>query len=136
MINRQIRFIVINKTASSLYSIIVGGNYQATKLGRDMWKSLIGSQASLQHNCSREGFNVKSELDHHAKARIGILGNNKNDCKWTDSRIGFGGGGEPNHNNACGNEAVAKHEADNGDKSIKTMRLILVQWNGIYWSAK
>ena len=130
MIGQQIRFIVINKQASSLYSIIVDGKHQPTQLGRDSWKSLIGSQASLQHNCSREGFNVESDLDHHAKARIGILGNNENDCKWTDSRIGFGGGGEPNNNNTCGNEAVNKYGADNGDKSIKTMGFIFVQWNG------
>ena len=127
MIDQQIRFIVINKTASSLYSIIVDGRYQATQLGRDMWKSLIGSQASLQHNCNKEGFNVKSDKDHHAKARIGILGNNEDNCEYTDSRIGFGGGGEPNYYNTCGNEAVDEHGADNGDKSIKTMGFIFVQ---------
>ena len=127
MIDQQIRFILINKQASSLYSLIVDGQYRATQLGRDTWKSLIGSQASLQRNCKREGFNVVSDIPHHAKARIGIIGNNENDCRYTDSRIGFGGGGEPNYNNACGNEAVAEHAADNGNKSIKTMGFILVQ---------
>ena len=127
MIGQQIRFIVINKQASSLYSIIVDGKHQPTLLGRNSWKSLIGSQASLQRKCNREGFNVKSGFYHHAKARIGILGDNKDDCKWTDSRIGFGSGGEPNENNTCGNEALAKEGADNGDKSIKTMGFIFVQ---------
>ena len=116
-------------TASSLYSIIFDGKHQATQLGPDTWKSLIGSQASLQRNCNREGFNVKStNLDRHAKARIGIISNNENDCIYTDSRIGFGGGGVPNNNNTCGNEAVAEHDADlNEDKSIKTMGFIFVQ---------
>ena len=131
MIDQQIRFIVINQQAGSLYSLIADGIYRPTSLGRDTWKSLIGSQASLQQNCNREGFNAKSDLDHHAKARIGIIGNNENDCTYTDSRIGFGSGGEPNYHSACGNEA--KHGGDNGDKSIMIMGFIFVQWEGIYW---
>ena len=127
MIDQQIRFIVINKQASSLYSLIADGVYHRTLLGRDTWKSLIGSQASLQYYCNREGFNAKSDVGHHAKARIGIIGNNRNGCVWTDSRIGFGSGGVPNNNNACGNEAAANEGADNGPKSIKTMGFIFVQ---------
>ena len=126
-VGQQIRFIVINKQASSLYSLIADGQYRATQLGRDKWKSLIGSQASMQRNCNREGFNVVSDIRHLAKARIGIIGNNENDCTYTDSRIGFGGGGEPNYDNTCGNEALATHGADNGDKSIMTMGFIFVQ---------
>ena len=127
MIDQQIRFIVINKQASSLYSLIADDVYRRTSLGRGTWKSLIGSQASLQHRCNREGFNAKSRIDNHGRARIGIIGDNVNNCKWTDSRIGFGGGGVPNSNNACGNEAAADEGADNGPKSIKTMGFILVQ---------
>ena len=127
MIDQQIRFIVINKQASSLYSLIADGGYRNISLGRDRWKSLIGSQASLQHNCNKEGFNVVSGESNHGRARIGILGDNVDDCIWTDSRIGFGGGGVPNNDNTCGNEAVAEHNADNGDKSIKTMGFIFVQ---------
>ena len=127
MIDQQIRFIVINKQASSLYSLIADDVYHPTSLGRDTWKSLIGSQASLQQNCNREGFNAMSIRGHHAKARVGIIGNNENDCQWTDSRIGFGSGGVPNNDSTCGNEAVAKHNADNGDKSIKTVGFIFVQ---------
>ena len=125
MIDQQIRFIVINQQAYSLYSLIADGIYRPTSLGRDTWKSLIGSQASLQQNCDREGFNAKSGLDRHAKARIGIIGNNENNCRFTDSRIGFGSGGEPNYYNACGNEA--KRGGDNGDKSIMAMGFIFVQ---------
>ena len=126
-IDQQIRFIVINKQASSLHSLIADDVYRRTSLGRDTWKSLIGSQASLQQNCNKEGFNARSVRFHYSKARIGIIGNNENGCVWVDSRIGFGSGGVPNNNNACGNEAAANRGADNGGKSIKTMGFIFVQ---------
>jgi len=124
-IGLQINFIVINKQANSLYSMIADGQYRATSLGRDTWKKLLGSQASLQLNCNSEGFNVVSTDSFYSKARIGILGNNANDCKLCDSRIGFGTGGFPNDSNTCGNEA--RYVADNGDKHIKAMGYILVQ---------
>ncbi|XP_078351116.1 putative skeletal organic matrix protein 5 [Oculina patagonica] len=57
-IGHQINFIVINKQANSLYSLIADGQYRAISLGRNKWKMLIGSQASLQSNCNREGFNA------------------------------------------------------------------------------
>ena len=108
--------------ANSLYSLIADGQYRATSLGRNTWKTLIGSQASLQINRNKEGFNV---LGSNRKARIGIFGNNENHCNSCDSRIGFGTGRRPDDSNTCGN--VAKHGADNGDKSVKTMGYILVQ---------
>ena len=124
-INNQINFIEITKSASSLYSLIADGQYRNTSLGRDKWKSLIGSEASLQYNCNKEGFNAYGEHLDHSKARIGILGNNENHCDSCDSRIGFGTGGKHDNNNACGNEA--RHRGDNGNKHIKVMGYILVQ---------
>ena len=123
--DQQTNFTVINKTAKSLYSLISDGQYRATSLGRDTWKRLIGSQASLQPNCNKEGFNAVSADSDHSKARIGILGNNADDCVWCDSRIGFGTGGVPDYSNTCGNEASIK--SDNGNKHIKAMGYILVQ---------
>ena len=123
-IGRQINFIVINKQANSLYSLIADGEYRTTSLGRNKWKKLIGSHASLQRNCNKEGFNAVVRSSY-SKARIGILGNDQNDCNSCDSRIGFGTGGYPDNSNTCGN--VAKHAADNGDKNIKVMGYILVQ---------
>ena len=111
--------------ANSLYSLIADGHYRATSLGRNTWKSLIGSQASLQTNCNKEGFNVAADSSSHAKARIGILGNNENGCHSCDSRIGFGTGGKHDDSNTCGNQAT--HGGDNGDKHIKAMGYILVQ---------
>ncbi|CAH3160763.1 unnamed protein product, partial [Porites evermanni] len=119
----QSKFIVINQQANSLYSLIADGQYRNTSLGRDTWKSLIGSEASLQYNCNKEGFNAYGKDLDHSKVRIGILGNNENDCDLCDSRIGFGTGGKYDNNNACGNEAT--YEGDNNDQHIKAMGYIL-----------
>ncbi|XP_078351809.1 putative skeletal organic matrix protein 5 isoform X2 [Oculina patagonica] len=110
-ISQQINFIVINKQANSLYSLIADGQYRATSLGRNTWKTLIGSQSSLQRN--------------YSKARIGFLGNDGSGCSHCDSRIGFGTGGLYDDSNTCGNEACCS--PDNGDKHIKAMGYILEQ---------
>ena len=125
-IGQHIQFIVINKQAHSLYSLIADEHYRSTSLGRGTWKKLIGSQASLQHNCNREGFNVLCGHKINSKARIGIVTNNENDCWSCDSRIGFGTGGMQDNSNTCGNEA--RYATDNGNKHIKAMGYILVQW--------
>ena len=119
-------FIVINKTADSLHSLIADGQYRNIALSRNTWKTLIGSEASLQYNCNMEGFNTAGDDSRFSKARIGILSNNENDCVSNDSRIGFGTGGIPDDAATCGNEAIA-YEADNGQKQIQAMGYILVQ---------
>ena len=124
-IGQQVNFITINKEASSLFTLIADGQYRATFLGRNNWKKLVGSEASLQRNCNKEGFNAVSSYKDLAKVRIGILGNNEAKCSTCDSRIGFGAGGRHDDSNTCGNEA--KFSADNGDKHIKAMGFILVQ---------
>jgi len=91
-IEQQLNFVVINKHADSLHSLIADEEYRATSLGRNTWKTLIGSQGSLQTNCNKEGFNTVSRLRDYSKARVGILGNENNGCKTCDSRIGFGTG--------------------------------------------
>ena len=130
-IGHQKKFVVLFKHARSLHSLISDGLYRPTSLGRNKWKSLIGSEASLQPNCNQEGFNTKWSYSNPAyalrAARIGILGNNEKDCVTCDSRIGFGTGGDPDDANTCGNEASAGNGADNGDKHIKAMGYIFVQ---------
>jgi len=103
-VGQSIKFAVIIKTADSLYSLIADGQYRSTSLGRDKWKSLIGSQAALQDNCNSEGFNAPTYSGSHRKSRIGILGNNENDCITCDSLIGFGN----LHANTCGDQSVVK----------------------------
>ena len=128
-IGNQTKFMSINIQASSLHSLIADGIYRPTSLGRIYWKTMIGSQASLQTNCNREGFNAACERPDtttNVRARIGILGNGQNDCVTCDSRIGFGMQGIPDDKNTCGNAARV---GDNGQKYIKTFGYILVQWN-------
>ena len=124
-IGEQENFTAINKSASSLYSLIADGKYRATSLGRTTWKKLIGSRASLQRNCNKEGFNAVGENHSHSKARIGYIANQENDCRTCDSRIGFGTGGYHDDSNTCGNQAT--HNPDNGNKNIRAMGYILVQ---------
>ena len=124
-IGQQIKFIVINRNASSLYSLIADGQFRNTSLGRDTWKSLVGSNASLQINCNREGFNARCDWKKRSKARIGIVGNNKNNCVSCQSRIGFGTGRKMDGSITCGNQASSN--GDNGAKNIKAMGYIIVQ---------
>ena len=49
-IGQELKSVVINHQARSLYSLIADGKYRATSLGRNTWKKLIGSRASLQPN--------------------------------------------------------------------------------------
>ena len=124
-IGQQMNFIAINKTANSLYSLIANGQYCATSLSRNTWKTLIGSQASLQLNCNKEGFNAVSTESDFSRARIGIISNDGNPCDNCNSRIGFGTGGLFDDSNTCGNEA--SYAPDNGNRHIKTFGYILVQ---------
>ncbi|XP_068759058.1 uncharacterized skeletal organic matrix protein 5-like isoform X1 [Montipora capricornis] len=125
-IGQQINFTVITRRARSLFSLIADGTYRATSLGRKTWKNLIGSDASLQLHCNKEGFNAVGFRRGTAKARIGIIGNDKLHCGLCNSRIGYGTGGNPDMYNTCGNEA-ADRNSDNGPKSIRAMGYILVQ---------
>ncbi|XP_068682891.1 uncharacterized protein [Montipora foliosa] len=118
-------FVVINKRADSLYSLIADGQYRNVSLGLAEWKKLIGLQASLQTGCRKEGFNVLCSYTGNSKARIGVVRNKEAKCNNCDSRLGFGTGGLHDTSNSCGNEA--QYGGDNGDKHIKAMGYILVQ---------
>ena len=103
-IGHQLRFILTNRRANSLFSLIADGKYSATSLGGNTWKWLIGSQASLQSYCNKEGFNAVGDNPRLSKARIGITANQENNCGSCDSRIGFGTGGLHDDSNTCGND--------------------------------
>ena len=124
-ISGQLRFIVINRQANSLYSLIADGTYRATSLGRNESKKLIGAEGSLQLGCNKEGFNAVGTSSSFSKARIGYIANEQNDCDTCDSRIGFGTGGSPDNSNTCGNAAA--YSPDNGNRNISAMGYILVQ---------
>ena len=127
-ISQVIRFAVIDRQADSLHSLIADGQYRNTSLGRDTWKALIGSQGSLQTYCNVEGSNVDGGGFIQARARIGIISNDFDNCIGCDSRIGFGTGGHPDDNNVCGNVAAGGNaNPDNGGNNIKAIGYILVQ---------
>ena len=124
-IGQQVNFIFINQEAASLHVLIADGHYRVTSLGRKTWKTLLGSEASLQTGCNREGFNAFDDTEGSQATRIGILGNDGNDCLGCDSSIGFGTKGSGHDSNTCGN--MASWDPDNGDKNIKAIGYILVQ---------
>jgi hypothetical protein len=89
-------------------------------------------QSSLQANCNKEGFNVKSYSlrDNWTKVtgrvRIGLIANEQNDCNSPDSYIGFGTSYiNKNARNSAGN--YAKFGGDNGDMNTKTVSYILAR---------
>ena len=123
-VDQHFKSVVIKQQATSLYSLIEDGAYRATSLGRNTWKELIGSKASLQLNCNKEGFNVQCSHGY-SKARIGIVANNQDTCYSCNSRIGFGTGRYPDASNTCGN--AASRNPDNGNQHITAMGYILVQ---------
>lgn len=118
-IEQQNRFIVINQTANSLYSIIADDQYRASTLGRDAWKTLAGADASLEPYCDKEGFNVDCSM----KARIGIMGNDGYICTQCGSYVAFGTSlAEAPY---CGNRATQR--SDNGYRRTEAMGYILIQ---------
>ncbi|XP_032234547.2 uncharacterized protein LOC116616653 [Nematostella vectensis] len=110
---------ILTRSRVSLHGIISFGSYKGTIIPRDDWKKLVPN-ASLQKNCNMQGFNVNPQPKHGAtipaRARIGIVSNNENDCKSPDSFFGFG-----THcgikDISVGNEARRNCFADNGDIS-------------------
>ena len=84
--NNVTNWLLLNYTASSLYSVIADGNYHATNVGRGDWVSLIEGSV-IDPFCAKEGFNLQL---HTVKSRIGFAGNNENACTSHDSVIGFG----------------------------------------------
>lgn len=84
----EVRFIVISEKADSLHSLIADGTFRSTSMTRSKWVSLMQGRLYLQPNCNLEGFNV--HRGNSRKVRIGILGNNENNCASCDSSMGFG----------------------------------------------
>ena len=86
--NDVTNWILVNYTATSLYSVIADEKNRETNVGRAEWMTLINN-ASLQQNCNKEGFNVKCS-GYKRQSRIGILGNNEKNCEYCNTVIGFG----------------------------------------------
>ena len=134
-VNNELNFISIPYRASSMFNIIADGSYRRTYIGRAKWLSLV-TNSGLQRNCNREGFNVRrSDLNRYSNTfstRIGIIGNQQNECISPDSYIGFGGitsskrvhCSMPRATNTCGNSA---HCRSGGSKELHAMGYIFVR---------
>jgi hypothetical protein len=109
-VNGATKWILIGHQASSLFNVIAGGNFIATTVEKNAWKSLIKG-SSLQKNCNQQGFNIDNGNIHYSFAyynvRIGLVANNQYDCESCDSCIGFGtsvhGCDGVVRNTSCGN---------------------------------
>ena len=85
--NDVTNWILVKHTATSLYSVIADGELPRNK-GRAEWMSLL-NDAVLQSACNKEGFNARCSWPRRM-SRIGILGDDKDDCSSCDTVIGFG----------------------------------------------
>lgn len=89
------------------------------------WEDLVPSYGSLQSYCNRHGFNVYHD---YARARIGIITNNENECNSPDSRLGFGTAGHAcgqDDGNTVGNEC--RCGCNRGDRSRRLFGWILMR---------
>ena len=93
----QLQYLVLETGGNSLWETISNGGYVPTNAGRQEWLGLVEGSA-LQANCNLEGLNVTGDnLQDWHRVRIGIIGNEQDDCGSPDSRLGIGGFGT-----ACG----------------------------------
>ena len=87
----NIKWLKIPKSSCSLLDIFAPGESSFTDLAIQKWKNLVPQNGNpLQGNCNRQGFNIKRDNKQNIFARIGIMGNNENDCRTPDSGIGVG----------------------------------------------
>ena len=73
----------------------------------------------------QEGFNTYG-TDKNARARLGFIANQENDCDSPDSYLGFGTLIYGGITNSAGNFAHA-NDADNGSLNIKAIGYIMVR---------
>ena len=93
------------------------GRFQSTEAGREAWKNLMVS-GSLQLSCNREGFNNGNRL------RLGILGNQENDCRTPDSWLGIGANAE---GHSVGNMAIGQHNPDDGERDTRAWAFVFAR---------
>jgi len=114
------RCIHIPVSAPSLFDVIQPNILRPTFLGVDWWKSAVEG-ATLQVNCREEGFNVGQST----VARIGIVGNQEDECTSPDSRIGVGtqgGGCGQDTNIAAGGSS--RCGAVGGNKDVEVVAVV------------
>lgn len=108
-INGYNRFLVIDRQADSLYSLIADGEFRSTSVGRASWIIISGNLAHLQPYCGNGNGDFR-------RARIGILGNDEDQCESCETVVGFGLQGSGGDLISCG-----------GSGNLKSVCYIFVQ---------
>lgn len=85
-----IRYLTITVASASLRALF-SGMTTATTAGRSQWEKLLGDPR-MQQYCNAEGINREFPETFSARARLGVFGNNENNCGSPDSYIAFGAG--------------------------------------------
>jgi uncharacterized protein YbdZ (MbtH family) len=122
------RTVIARKSGKSLYDLLQDGKPKPFDVapGRLAWKSLV-PDGSLQYHCDLEGLNLASSIPKNGSVfnlRIGIFGNNEQNCTTPDSFIGVGANEIKNVANT-GNYAV--YGTDGGDRNTRSFAYIYVR---------
>ena len=80
------RFVVTNKTADSMFSLITVNVFHPTSVGRTTWRKLFGNKGSLEPHCNTAGFNP---VCFPILVRIGIVFNDFSPCSIHSVEVGL-----------------------------------------------
>ena len=80
--------IPLSQTFSSTTTLMNSGA-RSTSIGRGSWNTLAPGLGGGEPNCNVEGINVNDPTGV-GYTRIGLFGNNENDCNSDDMTMGFG----------------------------------------------
>jgi cysteine-rich repeat protein len=120
------RWLTLAHAAPSLLSVFQDADNQPTAAGRAAWRGLVHA-ASLRAHCDREGFNLTAGT---ARARIGLLANDTDDCDSSESLVGFGTAGDASFHDpgrSAGNQAGAGARADRDEKHAPAHGFLFVR---------
>ncbi|MBA2661884.1 MAG: hypothetical protein H0U74_06285 [Bradymonadaceae bacterium] len=84
-------YLPIATEGASLQATFLTAAQTPFKVGRQAWMRTMPT-GQVQSFCNAEGFNVRTTSDG-SRVRIGLLGNNEDNCSSPDSRIGIGAAG-------------------------------------------
>ncbi len=87
----QTNWLVLSASGASLRALFMTDSYVASSLGRVAWLGLLEGSELQGGNCALEGINVHDTGGSMAAVvRVGILGDENNQCDNPDSVVGFG----------------------------------------------
>ena len=123
--------LLIHASGNSLREVFAGSNNQLFSYPLDtyIWREVVGG-GSLQTRCIQEGFNLNPNGGDHAKARVGVVGDNDSNCRSYDSRIGVGTSGDScsaSNSNSAGNEARGCSNSPSGSYSRRSFVFMFVR---------